>query len=239
MPNEPLVGMIGMGCGELSRFSECYASLVNLHRPDRTIFLQCRGMSIANNWNVIGKEFLRSPAEWLFLVNDDHVYPEETLIKLLADDKDIITGLYLSRSFPYMPLLFDHIDAEGLIHQRFLYDHEQGVIPIKACGDGALLIKRKVLETIPFPWWELGTIESDKCSHDVTFSKKVMTAGFQMYCDLDVQVGHHTVVTVMPQRTEEGPWQTLLLQGANAIMIPTPQYTPRIVPPPGLLVPRR
>ncbi len=215
-------GIIGMACGETARYSECYASLIGIEKPAGTVFLQCKSMSVADNFNKIAREFLASTAKWLFLVNDDHVWSPNTLMKLLAHDVDVVTGLYVARTLPFMPVIFDRTTAEGLVIPRYLERGEHGLVPIKAAGDGCLLIRRKVLEAIADPWWELGKPESDKCCHDVLFSKKVADAGFQMYADLEVIVGHLGLFAIFPQRTSTGDWQTLLVQGERALNVPAP-----------------
>lgn len=217
------VGIIGMACGETARYSECYASLMALEKPPGTVFLQCKSMSIADNFNKIAREFLASSAQWLFLVNDDHLWAPNTLTKLLAHNVDIVTGLYVARTQPFLPVIFDQTTPEGLVVTRYLSPGEHGLVPIKAAGDGCLLIRRKVIEAIADPWWELGKPESDKCCHDVLFSKKVADAGFQMYADLEVTVGHLGLFAIFPQRGPNGHWQTVLVQGQKAIAVPAPQ----------------
>jgi hypothetical protein len=217
------VGMIGMACGETARYSECYASLMGITKPPGTAFIQSKSMSVADNFNRIARSFLRTDAQWLFLVNDDQVWAPNTLTKLLTHDVDVVTGLYLSRMFPFAPICYDQVSDMGLVHSRYLLPGEAGLIPIKACGDGCLLIRRKVLEAIPDPWWELGNPQKDMCCHDVLFSKKVNDAGFQIYADLEVTVGHLALFSVFPHRNPQGVWTTLLVQAGGNIVLPSVQ----------------
>lgn len=217
------VGFIGMACAETARFSEPYASLIAMEKPAGTAFLQCKSMSIADNFNKIAREMLATKAEWLFLVNDDHLWAPDTLKKLLARDVDVVTGLYLARTFPFAPVVHDVVTDEGLIFPRYLAPGDRGLVPIKACGDGCLLIKRKVLEAIVDPWWELGKPDADKCCHDVLFSKKVRDAGFQIYADFEVLVGHLGIFAIFPRRDEMGDWHTMLLQQEQAVILPAVQ----------------
>ena len=213
--------MIGMGCGESARYSQTYASLMQIEKPVGTVYVPAMGMSIADNWNTIARIFLQSSAEWLFLVNDDHVYQPDVLHRLLAHDTDIVTGLYLSRYSPYAPVAFNLVDPNGGLYPLFLSKLRQtGLVPILACGDGALLIRRKVLEAIADPWWELGAKQRDKCDHDITFSAKVHQAGFQIYCDLDTIIGHITTMNIIPQQDENGLWTTVFSHGDTGIVMP-------------------
>lgn len=204
--------IIGMNCNETARFSECYASLMAMWKPEGTKFVQGIHGSVAKAMNTNGEFFLSSGAEWLFLTNDDHIYPYDTLQKLLAHDKDIVSGLYLRRSLPYEPVLFEAENEKGWFRPYFLRDGVTGLVPVLAAGSGALLIRRKVLETIPRPWWELATIAPDLISEDLTFCHKARDHGFEVWCDLDVKVGHIGLAPIFPTEVN-GKWATLLMQG--------------------------
>lgn len=219
-------GVIGMACGTSARYSDTYASLMDLEKPEGWIFRQKKGMSVADNFNSIARLFLNTTAEWLFLVNDDHVWAPTALKSLLAHDKDVVTGLYLARTLPCAPVVFDQTSEDGRIFPFYLQKGQRGLVPIKACGDGCLLIRRRVLEAIPDPWWELGIPETDKCGHDVLFSKKVCDAGFQIYCDMEVTVGHIGMFAIFPYRDADGNWQTFLINNGHTLGIP-PAAVPR------------
>lgn len=207
-----------MACGETARFSEPYDSLMNLERPDGWTFRQARSMSIAENWNVLGATFLATDADWLFLTNDDHVYPPDTLRRLLAHDKDVVTGLYLTRQAPFRPVLFDDVTAAGgLVPRRFM-SSDRGLKAVAACGDGCLLLRRSVLETIPAPWWALANYHSDACDHDNAFCAKVRAAGFDIWCDFDMSIGHLGVMPVFP--FFDGHWRAGVIAGTGVFEVP-------------------
>jgi len=213
-------GLIGMACGETARFSEPYDSLMNLARPAGWSFLQARSMSIAENWNAIAEVFLKDlEAEWLFLVNDDHVYPQDTLLRLLAHDRDIVTALYVGRQ-QFEPIIGDHVSEAGEIHPRYLSTGDRGLQQVKSCGDGALLLRRSVLEAIPAPRWTLGTYDAAACDHDTAFSVKVRVAGFTIWCDLETVVHHLGVFSIAPHRNDRGEWSTAILTGAHVLRAP-------------------
>ncbi len=208
--------MIGMYCQELGRFSETYGSLWALDRPDETHFVHNFANSQARAQNEIAAKFLASDAEYLFLTNDDHNYPPDTLTRLLAHKLPIVSGLYLRRSLPFEPVMFAEQNERGYVRAQFLKRGVTGLIQVKACGGGCLLIHRSVLESTAAPWWELATIESDLVSEDVSFCQKVRAAGFDIHVDLNVKIGHLIVMTVWPSE-EDGEWSTLLRQGQKAI----------------------
>lgn len=204
--------MIGMVCTELARYSEPYNSLIAMDKPENTRIVQNYHSSVAYGMNEIGRYFLKSDNEFLFFVNDDMLYQRDALTRLLSHDKDIVCGVYLRRGFPFEPVIYDFIDERGMVRPHYLVDGESGLIPIKACGSGVILIRRRVLETMQQPWWRLGTIQPDLISEDLTFSREAGAAGFEIFCDLDVRVGHMILAPVIPHY-DGGRWTTLLRQG--------------------------
>lgn len=208
-----------MSCGETARFSEPYDSLMNLEVPPGWMYRSARSVSIAENWNSLVDFFLEDKeAQWMLLVNDDHIYPPSALLRMLSHDRDVVTGLYLTRQAPFLPVLADHVDGNGLCHPRYLHDGERGLAEVKACGDGCLLLRRSVLEAIPAPRWELGVQKPDACDHDTAFSVKVRNAGFTIWADLEVWIGHLAVIPVYPCRDAQGKWATALVTGPRQIL---------------------
>lgn len=226
-------GLIGLPCGEIARYSDFTHSLLALRKPPGTAFMKATGLGTANPLNAIGRAFIDNPEyEWLFLCNDDNLFPVDTIYRLLDHDVDVVSGLYFGRIQPFEPILFDSWEmvefntngdkwkpGDGAKTERRWWNRhlmatgEQGLIKASAVGDGCLLIKRKVMETIPPLWWEYGISATDSCDHDVNFSQKVIDAGFGLYCDLDLRVDHIAQFIVRPARMTDGSWQVHLVQG--------------------------
>jgi len=229
-------GLIGIPCQRGGNDSDLLPSIIGMQKPSGTDFKKAVGLGPAAPLNEIGRAFLANPKyEWLFLTNDDNLCPPDVIPRLLYHDVDFVTGVYLSRIQPFEPVLFGEVkDHENLstemdlpeikrsnrwYYRHLLKDGDRGMVPIVACGDGCLMIRRRVMEAIPQPWWEYGETMSDACDHDVVFSRKVREAGFGMWADLECRVGHITTMVVMPHRDEDGTWQTHLKQADRWIAL--------------------
>ena len=214
-----MAGMIGLPCSELARYSDFLPSLVGLQKPPGTVFMKATSLGPANGLNGIARAFLAQPElGWLFLTNDDNLYPPDTIPRLLAHGVDVVSGLYFGRIQPFEPILFDSVemkDGKKWYNRHLMRPGERGLIRAAAVGDGCLLVQRRVMEATPDPWWEYGETLTDACDHDVVFSRKVREAGFGLWCDLDVRVDHITTMAVRPARAEDGSWQVHLCQGEN------------------------
>jgi hypothetical protein len=210
-------GVIGVSGAELARYAIFYDSLLHLATPPLTALIQARGANIAENRNGIAERALKMGAEWILYLDDDQVLAPHTLIDLLARNKDVISGLYVQREAPFTPLVFDQEDSEGYCLPRLLERGDRGLVSVKATGAGCMLVATNVLRAMEEPWWRLGQITKDGWGDDLNFCHRVREAGFEVWCDLDVVVGHQTNGTLWPKRGENGEWSTILVPRSDMI----------------------
>jgi GT2 family glycosyltransferase len=145
--------------------------------------------------NEIIKEFLKGDCTHILFIDDDQVFEQDAVFKLLEHDVDICTGITWMRGEPHAPCIFLADHEKKQIHP---IEAEGGLIEIDACGGYFLLIKREVLETLEFPWFKYGdtsmnyNMEGDRqgVGEDVAFGLKARLAGFEMYCDSDLEITH-------------------------------------------------
>ena len=214
--------LIGMIARETARFSQCYASVIGMDKPEGSEFMLYTGYNTPQGWNQIAERLLESSHEWVFTTNDDHIYPPDTIPRLMRHGKECVTGLYLLRQFPFEPVIYDYVNADGLMGHRFLDDGASGLVPIKVCGDGALLTHRSVFERVPRPWYQLNGPPAplDQINCDILFCQKLRANGVELWCDLDVRVSHIACVPIRPME-RGGRWYTQLEQGnGGAIELP-------------------
>lgn len=69
--------------------------------------------------------------------------------------------------------------------------------PVDRLGGAVLLIRREVVQRIAPPWF---AEPHETCSDadDFYFSAKVLEAGFELWAETDLDVGHITTTTVTP-----------------------------------------
>jgi len=206
--------LIGISGGQLARYSVFYDSILHLATPQGTALVQAKGANIAENRNGIAEEALKIGAEWVFYVDDDQVFAPDTLLQLLKHDKDVVSGLYVSREAPFIPHIYDKEDEREWCFPRLLKPFDGGLTgPLKATGAGCLLVRTKVFEKMEKPYWRLGQITKDGWGDDLNFCHRVREAGFEIWADLNVVVGHQFNATLWPKRQPDGTWTTVILQG--------------------------
>jgi FkbM family methyltransferase len=131
--------------------------------------------------------------DYLLSVDSDIVMPKDALIKMIAADKDIISGLYIQR-IPNTHTLEVYMDTPNGGCTNIPYDliRDRGVVEIAACGMGCALIKSEVFRKLPYPHFfykEALTIR-DTVSEDVYFCMKARQHGFVVWADSTIICDH-------------------------------------------------
>ena len=140
----------------------------------------------------------------LMITGDDVWHPENTISKLISDDKDIVSGIYWMRNKERKKLALYIDDSENVDE----YLSKGSLIRSPYSSGHTLTIKRTVVETLTklhpelnvvvedgstqcylfFPFIEDGKLYLD----DWAFSKRATAAGFECWLDFGVQLKHKT-----------------------------------------------
>jgi hypothetical protein len=128
--------------------------------------------------------------QWVWIMDDDHVFPGTTLMTLLDAQVDIIVPFYAHRKPPLHPCIYADEPEEDR-YRNFSWrqlEGKSGVIPVVSAGKAGVLIRRHVVEKMPPPWFE----RTARGGEDHFFYKKARHLGFQPYCHLGATLGHIT-----------------------------------------------
>jgi len=159
--------------------------------------------------NSLTESFLGTSSEWLFWMDSDMTFPEDTLVKLfkVAEEKNckMVTGIYYQRKGMNYPVLWSRgVDLEeseqqtGLNNPRaktnkyvgtFVFPHKDKKEPFKvhASGYGCVLVHRSVYEVMPRPWFKF---IKDTCSEDFYFFVNAQEMGFELWAEPTSKLGH-------------------------------------------------
>lgn len=205
-------GLIGLSTAEVGRFSMFYASLGTLQKPDEVMAVFARSAVISENRNNITEEALKQGVDWVLYVDDDQIFQPDTLMRLLAADKDVISAHYIQRQYPFNPVIMETELPNGKWIWKQLRPDETGIITCAAAGAGCLLVRRKVLEALEPPYWRLGQISPASWGDDLDFCKRVRAAGFDIHVDLDNKIGHTILGVAFPVHDAKHGWVAAITQ---------------------------
>jgi FkbM family methyltransferase len=131
--------------------------------------------------------------DYLLSVDSDIVLPRDALKKMLAADKDIISGLYIQR-IPGTQTVELYMDTPGGGCTNIPYSllENRGVVEIAACGMGCALIKSEVFRQMEYPhfFYKEALTMKDTVSEDVYFCMKARGIGFKVWADTTIKCDH-------------------------------------------------
>jgi hypothetical protein len=217
--------LIGLSTSEMGRRADFYDWLNALELPVGTIRTAAHGQSPARARNIIIRQGLEHNASHIFFIDDDCMVPPNTLTKLLSHNVDIVSGLYLMRNYPHLPIMFDVAQKDGKCRYDFLRTGMRGLRQVVNTGLGCALIKTDVFRAMPDPWVTLGELEKDHWCDDISFFLRAQEAGFKVHVDLDCPVGHVVTGIMWPNRKADGTWESVFdTNGTERVGIP--QFSP-------------
>jgi hypothetical protein len=192
-------------------------SMLALTKPAKCdwVHVDNRNCDVARN--EIVKKCLEGGWDWLFMVDGDMSFRPETMVRLNSRDKKLISGLCFTRVRPVAPTCYRGIvryDDDGWPFLRvhfeettawleknakhlhldqpavILPDQPGALVKYDSTGGACVMIHRTVLEAIEPPWFEY-TKPDRMVGEDFYFYQKAKQAGFQLWMDRTVIVGHH------------------------------------------------
>lgn len=116
------------------------------------------GLPFDHARNVACQECINRGCEWIFFVDSDVVPPPDAVLRLLAHNKPVISGMYCRRSPPHaVPVMMRN--HQWVTQIPNLQANENPVIEVELVGAGCLLIHNSVLRNFPShrpgkPWFD-------------------------------------------------------------------------------------
>jgi len=171
---------------------DAYAKMVNYSAKqgiDLHFEMATEGYTIAENRNSLAAKACQKECTHLLMIDDDMIFPENTLELLLKQDRDVIGVLYNPRQF-----------SDGFMVNAIMDKHKKIKIenlpkePFECygVGFGTVLIKTELFYKIERPWfdWIIYDTGMVKDGEDFYFCKKAKEFGFSIWCEPTLKTGH-------------------------------------------------
>ena len=143
--------------------------------------------------NHLVEAFLRQDSDRLLMMDTDMVFRLDDLERLLAHDLDVVSGLYMAGDGRLMaaPEWVEGLRAKWPPTPEYEWP---GLCEVVATGMGCIAIKREVFEKIGSEWFNY----LPTAGEDVSFCKRVADAGYTIWLDPTVKIGHVKPQVFMP-----------------------------------------
>lgn len=213
--------LAGAPCGKepvCDLFYDCFAGL---KLPEGSTRQRVVGGSIPTNLNTLVDCAFEEHCTHLFIVEDDSLFANDTVTRLLSHDVPVVAGLCRARSAPFRPYVYQGITEDGLGY-RPLTPTDTGLIKCSATGLGGILINMDVFAKLTRPYFHHYFVGEKEWGQDIVFGKAMIDAGVDVYCDTDVIIGHTTQCVIGSEKTKDGPW--VITVQINEAVIRIPQF---------------
>ena len=159
-------------------------------RRDISDYENERNHDIANKYNQARKMTLEGGYDALMTIEADMIPPKNTLERLTKVDADIVYGLYVSRhgKHPWLTMTNVTEQVRGSAGMGETWQEREAmwgkVVDTAGVGLGCTLIRRNVLEAIPF------RVMGEMIANDWYFAIDAREKGFSQKHDCSVVCGH-------------------------------------------------
>lgn len=173
---------------------ETFKSIYDLKVPEgyETDFQFFYGYRIDQIRNLIAN-WVINKYDYLFSVDSDITFASDTLEKMLSHDVDVVSGIYRQRIEERQTIeIYEKTANGGVTHMNYNKLKNRGLVEVDACGFGCVLVKKNVIQTIPYPQFEyhVALNHHNTVSEDVDFCTKATNNGFQIFCDTSIICDH-------------------------------------------------
>ncbi|MBN3036945.1 MAG: hypothetical protein JW834_00690 [Candidatus Diapherotrites archaeon] len=162
-------------------------SYLGMHKPYSINLAFERSKPLDAARNNLARMAVETGADYLFFLDSDCIFPPDTLTRLMAHGKDVISGLYFWKEPNFPPVMY----KKG----KVLYDHiveypKNSLVEVDAVGMGCCLIKTSVFRGLAEPYFKWSEAEGKRLSEDIYFCAKAKDAGHKVFVDTGVVGGH-------------------------------------------------
>lgn len=190
---------IGLPLTDDKLYSYYHDSWVLMDKPDNFVYIRPMFPGrIDDVRNDIVEQALRNGCTHLLMMDTDQTYPPDTIVKLMNNcDKDVVGGMVCKRYPNFDPILmrgsigkYRYVSSEEI-------DDSDGLIEVDATGTGCIMFKTDIFFKLEKPWFEMTTTKEGKpVGEDICFCSKLRNAGYKIYVDTTLRVGHLSTVEI-------------------------------------------
>jgi hypothetical protein len=138
----------------------------------------------------------------ILMLDDDMVYPADTIKRLRGHNKDLVGGMYFAGSWaghvkPAVSVAREMPDGQVTIEPYYSYPLN-ALVPVEGLGGGFMMVTRRCAEAVwearginhPMPWFAHGMHNNFPIGEDIAFCLTAMKVGFQAWCDTGLEADH-------------------------------------------------
>lgn len=179
-------------------------SLVNHSHNWKTFHtLDCCVIQEARNQAV--QRMFDLDCDGVLFIDFDQTFPKDALEKLIDTNKEIVGYPIIRKTPPYYPCIgkWDENKQEYVVYENY---PKNNLFKVDYIGMGFTYIRREVFEKLTYPYFDFTWLVNDKhkwgersIGEDVYFCMNAKKAGFEVWCNPFVEIGHLGMFNFLPK----------------------------------------
>ena len=173
-----------------------FDSFITMEKPN-FIYIRADRGGIEMMRNGIVKQALEGQCTHLVMMDTDQCYHPETITRLLSRKLPVVGALVYRRYPPFDPLMES---GEVGKYQTISEWEPNSLVEVDATGTGCLMFDMNVFRKMPPPWFRIrhhvGEGRSGTVGEDFGFCSDLRKAGYKIYVDTSVPVGHLSQIQI-------------------------------------------
>lgn len=192
-------------------FPDTYKAIWNINKNGHEVLFEfARGYDCATARNRIAQMAIDKNVDYVLMIDNDVVVPEDVLISMLEDPKNVCLGYYAHRDSDnlyrgrtsvcrlYQPDGREYynypLESEYTAKElETLRNNGERKIRIHGGGMGCALINTEVFRRLRYPWYDWVNYDDDNrgmLSEDLYFCERCKAAGVPIFTDTRAGCGH-------------------------------------------------
>lgn len=183
--------LIAVPCMDMVATGFCQ-SLAMLRRVGDCLVTHVAGSLIYDSRNKIAAKAVELGCDYVMWFDSDMIFAPDTLEKLMAHDKMIVSGMYFKRTGTYEPVVYEAIKhyedgrAEAVSYKNY---PKEELFTAAGVGFGCVLLKTELLLEMAAEFGDWFT-PFNRMGEDLSFCQRVRDLGYDIWVDPTVQCGH-------------------------------------------------
>ncbi len=173
-------------------------SCVGLQLSGEVQWTFSQGSLVYDGRNILADTAVREGFDRVLWLDSDMVFDPYLFLRLsehLDLDKEMVSGLYVSRKAPIHPVIYKSIRRDPLdngflpVAEAYSDYPRDSLFPVAGCGFGAVMMTTELLRRLQAAYG-LPFTPLPGFGEDLSFCLRVRELGAEMWCDSSIKLGH-------------------------------------------------
>ena len=195
MKEKPIIGVLITSYGHIDPcvYHNHISCLMAFCKEYELICYHISGVQQPQALNMMTQRALTDGCDYLFYLEHDNLLAKNHLKLLVEDDKDVVSGIYNLRRYPFLPVPLVANNQGSFDRMEYIvHPDAEPLLKVDVACFGCCLVKADVMKQLPKNVFICGSDAKNDIYYttDIMLFNAVKKLGYDLYVDGRVRVGH-------------------------------------------------